>query len=148
MPNIKKTKIVPYTHEQMYALVNDVASYVDFVPWCTESNVLKSTDDEIQAKLSFASSGMQKSFTTLNRLMPHKMIEIRLVDGPFKHLEGFWQFEEINEKRSRISLDLEFEFSGRLLAMMFGPIFNQVATTLVDAFYKRAKEVYSEEQPA
>jgi ribosome-associated toxin RatA of RatAB toxin-antitoxin module len=145
MPDIKKSKIVPYTHEQMYALVNDIKSYADFVPWCTESAVLESTEDEIQAKLTFSSKGMSKSFTTLNRLMPHKMIEIRLIDGPFKHLEGFWQFEEINDKRSRISLDLQFEFSGRLLAMMFGPIFNQVASTLVEAFYERAKEVYTEQ---
>lgn len=126
----------------MYALVNDVENYVDFVPWCVESNILHRTEDEVQAKLSFAGSGMQKSFTTLNRLMPHKMIEIRLVDGPFNHLEGFWQFEQINERRSRISLDLQFEFSGKLLAMMFGPVFNQVAATLVDAFSKRAKDVY------
>ena len=70
------------------------------------------------------------------------MIEMRLVDGPFKNLEGFWQFQALSEKRCKISLDLEFEFSSKLLGMMFGPLFHQVASTLVDSFSKRAKTVY------
>jgi len=143
MPSIKKSQVIGYTQEQMYALVNDIPNYNQFVPWCVESRVLNQNDEEIRATLGFAAKGLHKSFTTLNRLHPHKMIEIRLVDGPFKHLEGFWQFDKVDENTSRVSLDLEFEFSTRLLGIMFGPIFNQVASTLVEAFCKRAKAVYS-----
>ena len=135
-------KVVSYTQSQMYALVNDVELYHEFVPWCVESSVLSRNDDEIRATLGFSSKGFSKSFTTLNRLQPHKMVEIRLVDGPFKHLEGFWQFDEVDGGKTRVSLDLEFEFSTKLIGMMFGPLFNQVASTLVDAFCERAKVVY------
>lgn len=143
MPSIKKMKIIPYTQEQMYVLVNDVARYQEFVPWCTGSRVLSQTMDEIKATLAFSGSGLSKSFTTLNRLQPHKLIEIRLIDGPFRHLEGFWQFDAMDGDRSKVSLDLEFEFSTKIIGMMFGPIFNQVASSLVDAFCKRAEVIYS-----
>lgn len=142
MPSIKKMKIIAYSQEQMYALVNDVVNYKEFVPWCTESHILSQTEDEIKATLAFSGSGLSKSFTTLNRLQPHKMIEIRLIDGPFRQLEGFWQFDAIGEERSKVSLDLEFEFSTKIVGLMFGPVFHQVATTLVDAFCHRAEKVY------
>lgn len=144
MPSIKKMKIISYSQEQMYALVNDVARYKEFVPWCTQSDILSQTEDEIKATLAFSGSGLSKSFTTLNRLLPHKMIEIRLIDGPFRHLEGFWQFDAMLNAHSKVSLDLEFEFTTKIMGMMFGPFFNQIASTLVDAFCKRAEKVYGE----
>lgn len=142
MPSIKRMAIVPYSQEQMYALVDQVDAYSEFVPWCVQSTELSRSVDEVHGKLTFASSGIEKSFSTLNRLQPHRMIELQLVDGPFKQLEGFWKFESVSEGGSRVVLDLEFEFSNRILAMMFGPIFEQVASTLVSAFTKRASQVY------
>lgn len=142
MPGIKKSQVVPYTQEQMYGLVNSVSSYPEFVPFCSSSQVDSKTPDEIRATLTFARGGLHKSFTTLNRLQPHKMIEMRLIDGPFKQLEGLWQFEAIDESHCRVSLDLEFEFSSHWIGLMFGPIFNQVASMLVDAFCKRAEFMY------
>lgn len=142
MPTIQKSAVVPYSQKQMYQLVDDIEGYPHFIPWCVSSEIISRTDDEVRATLTFASRGMQKSFTTLNRLQPHKMMEIRLLHGPFKQLEGFWRFESHKNSHCMVQLDLEFEFSSRLLAMMFGPIFNQVASTLVDAFVKRAHEIY------
>ena len=142
MPDINKTKLVPYTQEQMYALVNDVESYAEFVPFCVSSTIDSCAHDEVHATLAFARGGLHKAFTTLNRLQPHKMIEIRLINGPFKHLEGFWRFEQMGTDHCRVSLDLQFEFSSRLLAMMFGPFFHQIASMLVDSFCKRAETVY------
>ena len=142
MPTIKRMALVPYTQKQMYALVDRVDQYSEFVPWCVKSEELSRTEDDVCGKLTFASSGIEKSFSTMNRLQPHKMIELRLVDGPFRQLEGFWMFEAISDHESRVVLDLEFEFSNRILAMMFGPVFEQVASTLVSAFTKRAAEVY------
>lgn len=146
MPDIRKTKIVPYTQEQMYDLVTDVESYPEFVPWCVSSHVINRTPEEVRGTLAFARGGLHKEFTTLNRLQPHKMIEIRLINGPFRHLEGFWRFETVASGHCRVSLDLEFEFSSRLVKLVFGPIFNQVANTLVDAFCNRAKIVYGSEE--
>lgn len=142
MPTINKTAVVPYTQEQMYELVNDVESYSQFVPWCVASKVMNRSEDEVHGYLSFAKGGMEKSFSTINRLQPHKMIELRLQDGPFKQLEGFWRFEEIEEGGSRILFDLEYEFSNMLVGMLFGPVFQQISITLIDAFVDRAKTVY------
>lgn len=144
MPSIHKTVQVPYSQVQMYELVNEIERYHQFVPYCSASHVLSRTEDEVRATLAFSSAGFEKSFTTLNRLQPHKMVEVRLVDGPFNHLEGFWRFDEVDHKGCIVVLDMEFEFSSKLLGMMFGPLFTQVTTMLVDAFHQRAREVYGE----
>ena len=140
--NINKSKVVPYPQHQMYELVNDVESYSEFVPFCSGSRIDSYTRKEIRATLFFSQGGFRKSFTTLNRLQPYKIIEIRLINGPFKQLEGFWYFEPIDDEGCRVSLDLEFEFSSQWLTLMFGPLFNQVATMLVDTFYKQADFLY------
>ena len=143
MPIIHKATQVPYNAIQMYDLVNDVELYHQFVPHCTGSKVLSRSEDEVRATLSFSGAGFEKSFTTLNRLQPHKMVEVRLVDGPFSHLEGFWRFDALDDAQCNVVLDMEFEFSSRLLGMVFGPLFHQVTLMLVDAFHQRAREVYS-----
>lgn len=142
MPVISKSALVPYSAAEMYALVNDISAYPDFLPWCGDSEVLESSEDEIHARVELARSGIKKSFTTLNRLQKDKMIEMRLVEGPFQHLEGFWRFESLNETACKIMFDIEFEFSSRILAMTVGPVFSQVTSTIVDAFTKRAVEIY------
>lgn len=142
MPTIHRSAIVPYSTEQMYELVNDIASYQEFVPYCTASVVHEKSNDEIRATLTLSAKGFQKSFSTLNRLQKNSMMEIQLIDGPFKQLEGFWKFEQRDDSHSEVILDLEFELSNKLFAMMFGPIFQEVAAKLVDAFVKRAKDVY------
>lgn len=87
---------------------------------------------------------MNKSFTTRNRLQANKMIEIRLVDGPFSHLEGFWRFDSVGDG-CRISFDLEFEFAGRMMSMLLGPIFEQITDKMVDSFQERARAMYGED---
>lgn len=142
MPDIQRVQLVPYTTAQMYDLVNDIRQYPQFVPWCTNTEVLSENDDEIQATLHFEGAGFQKSFTTHNRLQKNKMIEIRLINGPFKHLEGFWRFDQNGDSGCKVVLNLEFEISGGLLNFAFGPMFHQVANTLVESFCQRADEVY------
>src|SRR3990172_3477383 len=126
MTVINKKVVVPYSSEQMYQLVNEIELYPEFVPACESSQILSRTIDEVRASLTFAQSGIRKSFATLNRLQPHKMIEIRLLNGPFHNLEGFWRFDHLENNYCQVVLDLEFEFSSRILGMMFGPIFTQV----------------------
>lgn len=143
MPTVHQNTIVPYTPSQMYQLVDEVERYAEFLPWCKESTLLSRTDDEVRASLTLSGGGFQKSFSTCNRLQKDKMIEIRLLDGPFHHLEGFWQFEEAKDNAGcQIILNLEFEFSNKLIGLAFGPVFHQVATTLVGAFHKRAEQIY------
>jgi len=146
MATINRTAIVSYTPAQMFELVNKVEDYSTFLPWCKESIVHSRDEDEVRASLILAWGGLEKSFTTCNRLQHNKMIEVRLVEGPFHNLEGFWRFEDLGDQACKILLDLEFEFAGKLLSFAFGPIFHQIANTLVDSFCKRAEEVYGKQE--
>lgn len=142
MTTINKTALVPYSASEMYALVNDIDAYAQFLPWCRSTQILQQDEDQIRATIEIAHGSLHKSFTTKNRLQRDKMIEMRLEQGPFKRLEGFWRFDVLGERACKVSLDLEFEFSNRLIGMAMGPIFSQIANSLVDAFSKRAVEVY------
>lgn len=142
MPAVSRNALVPYSAGQMFELVDDIERYSSFLPWCRSSQVLSRDADEVRATLEIAASGFNKSFTTRNRLQPGKMIEMRLVEGPFKHLQGFWRFDALSPEACKVSLDLEFEFNSGLMAMALGPIFGQIANGLMDAFLKRAGVVY------
>lgn len=143
MPVVRKSSLVPYTTAQMYRLVNDVASYPSFLPGCCDSRVLFEDRDEISAEIGLARGPIRKSFRTRNRLQQDKMIEMRLEEGPFRLLEGFWRFDELDDGRaSRVTLDLEFEFSNHVVALAIGPVFSAIANSLVDAFVRRAREIY------
>ncbi len=143
MYSIQKSAITPYSPKQMFDLVNAIQDYPKFLQWCEASEIVSENEDEIIATLHLAAAGFKKSFTTRNLLKSEKMIEIQLIDGPFKHLEGFWQFEALEDgKQCRVQLNLEFEFLNQLFSMLMGPIFQQIANTLVEAFQKRADEVY------
>lgn len=141
MTIIKRDKVVVYSPRQMFELVNKIEDYPLFVPWCKSSEVLSRDADEIRARLHFSRGGFNKSFTTSNRLQENKMIEIRLLDGPFQQLEGFWRFEPVNDG-CHISLDLEFEFANKLMGTMLTPMFHPIANALVDVFCKHAEKVY------
>lgn len=144
MTTITRSSLVLYTPDQMFDLVNDVEAYPSFLPWCRDSRIISKTDDEISASLDLAKGGVHHVFSTRNKLVPGKSIDIKLIDGPFQHLEGHWQFGMIGDNQGcRIQLDMDFEFSNRLISMALGPIFTQISGSLVDAFCKRAQEIYS-----
>jgi ribosome-associated toxin RatA of RatAB toxin-antitoxin module len=143
MATVSRSALVPYSPQQMFDLVNDVEHYPEFLQWCESTEVLEDKPDEMLARLHLAFGGLKKSFTTRNRLQPGKMIEIRLVDGPFHHLEGFWRFNPLAEGAAcKVVLDMEFDFSTPLVKFAFGPVFTQIANSLVDSFTKRARVVY------
>jgi len=142
MQTINKSALVPYSPDQMYALVDDITAYPEFLPWCHHAEEHHRTDEHVEASLEIAHSGLHKSFTTRNELRPHEQITMSLVKGPFKSLRGVWRFEPLGDAGCKVSLDMEFEFSNKLMGMTFGPLFNKIAGTLVDSFIERAKVVY------
>lgn len=142
MTVIHRHALVPYTAAQMFALVDEIETYPDFLPWCTSTSVISRNQDEVRATIALSKSGVNKAFTTCNRNQQDKMIEIRLLEGPFKHLQGFWRFDPLGEDGCKISLDMEFEFANKILSMAVGPVFSQIASSLVAAFEKRAVDVY------
>jgi ribosome-associated toxin RatA of RatAB toxin-antitoxin module len=126
----------------MFSLVDDVESYPAFLPWCNGARVLERNDDEVKASIDISKGALRKTFTTCNRRQKNKMIEMRLVEGPFKKLEGFWRFDSVGDDGCKVSLDLQFEFSNPLMRATIGPVFSQIANTLVDSFCRRAEAVY------
>lgn len=144
MPDIQRAQVVVYSPSQMYDLVNDIEKYPEFIPWCNKTEVLHQDEDGIKATLHFEGGGFSKSFTTHNLLQKNKMIEIKLINGPFRHLEGYWRFDPQENDGCKVMLDLEFEFSSGLLGLAFAPFFNQVANKLVESFCDRAAVVYGD----
>jgi len=142
MKKITRSALLPYSAELVFSLVNDVEAYPEFLPWCRSSDVLEQSDDIMVARVDIQKAGIQQSFTTRNRLTYPERIQLSLVDGPFDELEGDWRFETIGEEACRISLDLRFSIRNRLLSMAVGPVFEQIAATLVQSFCDRAKALY------
>ena len=140
--SVQKSALVPYTPAEMFDLVADIEAYPEFLPWCSAAKIAHKSADEVTATIDIQKAGVEKSFTTHNRHQVRKMIEMRLVEGPFQRLEGYWRFDPLGDSGCKVSLDLEFEFSSRVLGMVIGPIFNQIANTLVDSFQRRAVDVY------
>lgn len=142
MAKVSRTALVPYTPLQMYELVNDIPAYAEFLPWCHEAKVLESGEDFIVASIAIAHSGIRQSFTTRNTLQTGEKIHMHLLEGPFRYLDGYWQFHSLGEEGCKVTLDLDFEFSNRLIGLTFGKMFNKIATTLIEAFVKRAQDIY------
>ena len=145
MTVIKRTALVPYSAKQMFELVNAIEDYPRFLQWCHESEIISKTDEAVEAKLVIAWSGIHKSFTTRNILTPHDRIDIKLVEGPLKQLEGQWEFVALGDEGCRVNLHLEFEVGKGFIDKLFAPIFNNIANSLVDAFCKHAVDVYGYE---
>jgi len=145
MSHIQRNALVHYSPAEMYSLVNNVADYSIFLPWCRSSEVKSETETEMLASVEIAKGVLNKTFTTQNKLEKNHRIELQLVDGPFKKLSGYWQFDSLKtENACKVNLDLEFEFDSAMMSIAAKPIFTQIASSLVDAFCKRAVEVYGE----
>lgn len=142
MASVSRSALVPFSAEQMFALVADVDAYHEFLPWCGDSRILKREGDVVEGCILISKAGFEKAFTTRNRMQPGKMVEIRLVEGPFRHLDGFWRFHALREDACKVTLDLDFEFSNRMLTLAFGKVFTQIANSLVDSFVQRARQIY------
>jgi len=142
MAQVNKSALVPFSAEQMYALVDDVPSYKEFLPWCGGSEEVSRENGVVVASVTIAKGSVNKTFTTKNISYDKHQIQMELVEGPFKQLEGSWFFQELKEDACKVTLELEYEFSNRLLGMAVGPVFNQITNTIVDSFVERAKTVY------
>lgn len=142
MRNVSRSAMVPYSAEDMYALVEDIDSYPEFLPWCNDVEVHFREDNVVEATLELHRGRLSKRFRTRNTLHPNAAMDLELVGGPFRHLKGGWQFQALGDAGSKVSLHLEFEFDSRMLDLMIGRFFEDTCNSLVDAFTQRANEVY------
>ena len=148
---ITHTAVVPYSCEQMYALVNNIADYQSFVPYCKQSIVNKETDLVIEATLILdvsihvpflGNKHLKQAFKTRNTLFPHQRMDLDLLEGPMDYLKGEWRFDPSTHGQSRVTLNLTVAFSSKLWAMAFSAVSGRVGSTLVNAFVQRAHAIY------
>ncbi|QJQ95427.1 MULTISPECIES: type II toxin-antitoxin system RatA family toxin [Halomonadaceae] len=142
MPTVNRSALVRHSPKQMFDLVNDFERYPEFLPGCRRTRLIERSDTHLVGELTLAKAGVEQSFTTRNDLHEPERIELSLVSGPFRRLHGRWQFTPMGENACKVSLEMDFEFANRLLGMAFGKLFQQVAGQLVEAFTRRADEVY------
>lgn len=141
MAEIRQSALVAYSAEQMFELVDDVARYPEFLPWCARAEVLAQEANAVRARLSVARGKLRYAFTTDNLRTRPTRIEMRLVDGPFRRLQGVWRFAD-TPLGCKVSLELEFEFASRILALTLSPVFKVITGSLVNSFKQRAEALH------
>jgi ribosome-associated toxin RatA of RatAB toxin-antitoxin module len=142
MQLVERSALVSYTAAQMFALVNDVARYPEFLPWCVAARVEDISATERVASLKIARGVLRTEFTTRNTLRPDAQIHMQLLHGPFRDLTGEWRFDAIGSRGSRVQFRVEFEFKNRLSASAFNAVFEALCGTIIDAFVVRAQSIY------
>ena len=138
-----RSVLVAYSPAQMFSLVDAVEEYPRFLPWCGGATVIHRDSGITRATILINYNGIRQSFTTENAKREPEEMLIRLVEGPFRSLDGSWRFRALGERGCKVELSLHYEFSGRILEKLVGPVFNHIANTLVDAFARRAEQVYA-----
>ena len=145
MKTVHKSVLIWYSPQEMYELVTAVADYPKFLPWCDHARVLEAHEDGVTAEVGIAFSGVHQTFTTRNTHLPGSSVKMELVKGPFSELQGQWNFLPVGEggqRACKVELALNYGFSNALLSKLVGPVFDKIASSLVDAFVKRAEQVY------
>lgn len=143
MQTVRKSVLVPYAAAEMFALVDDVEAYPQFLPWCGGAKVLARHDDGKTARIDINYHGVKAHFTTYNATVPAEKIVITLMDGPFRHLHGEWRFRALAVDASKVECELAYEFTTHLLEALVGPVFNHIASTFIDAFVRRAEKLHA-----
>lgn len=142
MALVHKSVLLHYSAEQMFALVDRVEDYPAFLPWCGGVEVRERAADKLVAAIQINYHGVKQSFTTENSNTPPTRMQMRLVEGPFRHLDGTWQFTALRADACKVEFELHYEFSSKLLEKLIGPVFSKIADSFVDSFCKRAEVVY------
>lgn len=142
MPQVSRSLLLPYSAQEMFTLVNDVARYREFLPFCIASEVIEAREDEVHARLAFSRLGLEQALTTRNRLVPAERIAIDFVDGPFEFLRGQWHFQALAEAACKVNFEMEFQLQARFLQFAAAPALGQAAGQTIEAFQNRAVQIY------
>lgn len=142
MAVVHKSVFLGYSAQQMFDLVAAIEDYPKFLPWCGGVEIKERNGNTVVASVGINYHGVKQAFTTANENTAPSSIKMKLVDGPFKTLDGVWTFKALREDACKIELDLHYEFSSGLLDKLIGPVFGMIANSMVDSFCKRAETVY------
>ena len=141
MKHVVRSILVPHSAATMYALVNDVPSYPQFLPWCGGARIIEHTETQMQAAVDIAYLGVRQTFTTRNTLAPNERIDLALVSGPFSRLSGQWRFTQLGDLGCKVEFELNYAFDG-IIGVIISPVFDRIAVTFVDSFVKRADALH------
>jgi ribosome-associated toxin RatA of RatAB toxin-antitoxin module len=147
MKNVHKSVLIWYSPQEMFSLVTDIGQYPRFLPWCDQARIVQQEPSGMVAELGILFSGVRQSFTTRNIHTNHQRIDMQLVQGPFSNLQGQWNFLTLgdgSQRACKVELTLQYGFDNATLAKLVGPVFDKIAGSLVDAFVKRAQQVYGD----
>jgi ribosome-associated toxin RatA of RatAB toxin-antitoxin module len=144
MREVKRSALVPYSAAQMFALVEDIERYPEFVPWVSHAEVIERSEREIVGQLEMHRGGVREKFTTRNALNPPQEITLTLVSGPFKTLEGRWTFDPIGDRGTKVGLSIRFEFANAVMSLLLSRSFEKNCSELINAFVARARAVYGD----
>lgn len=142
MITIERSALVEFSAQQMYALVDDIGQYPEFMHGCIAAEEISRTDDELVGKLTLGKAGMRYSFTTRNRLTPGERMDMSLIEGPFRSFSATWHFKALTEHACKVSLQMQFDWSGGLLGAAMEKLFQHSANSLVDELVNRAHRIY------
>lgn len=156
MKHVQKSVLLWYSPREMYALVTAVEDYAKFLPWCAQADVIQQHDDGVTARLHISIAGVRQAFTTRNTNVDASSVSMKLVDGPFSVLEGVWRFLPLQTPGAtagpdgtppeptacKVEFSLHYAFASKPLELVVSPVFDRIANTFVDAFVKRAEQVY------
>jgi ribosome-associated toxin RatA of RatAB toxin-antitoxin module len=139
---VRKSVLLPYSARQMFDLVERIEDYPRFLPWCGGAEVARDVDSGVVATILIDYRGLRQRFTTANVHRPPEEIAMRLRDGPFSRLDGTWRFRALGEDACKVEFALEYAFARGLLGRAMAPVFDQIARSFVDAFVRRADQLY------
>ncbi|MEX1147811.1 MAG: type II toxin-antitoxin system RatA family toxin [Sphingomonadales bacterium] len=143
MPRHHERRALPYSRQQMYAIVADVERYPEFLPWCVGARIFKRLDGEFWADLVIGFRMFRERFTSRVRYNDPEWIEVDYVKGPLKHLHNRWRFEEAEDGHCVIDFEVDFEFRSALFEKLVGALFTEAVHRMVMAFESRARELYA-----
>lgn len=139
---VEKSVLVGYSAQRMYDLVERVEDYPAFLPWCGGTEVTRQGGEAVVATVRIDYRGLKQRFATENTHQAPQRIDMKLKEGPFSRLEGSWHFIPLNETACKIEFKLHYLFSSKILEKLVSPVFDHIANSFVDAFVKRAEEIY------
>jgi len=140
VPSIERSALIAFPAADVYALVNDVEQYPEFLPWCSRADVLSTSATEVVARIDIAVRGRRETLVTRNRLTPPNAIDLEMQQGPFRRLNGRWVFTPLGDAGCRVDLEISFELANRLVGAFAAPFLHRIADRVVDAFATRARE--------
>jgi ribosome-associated toxin RatA of RatAB toxin-antitoxin module len=140
---IRRSALVTFSPEQMFDLVIDVERYPEFLPWVAGARLHEKSERDLRASMEMQKGGVRERFSTLNEFERPGFMTMRLLEGPFRLLEGRWSFAPIGEIGTRVELEMRFEFANPVVGLLFGNAFEQSCNALIDAFIARAKQTYA-----